>query len=42
MESCRDILKATAKQVKNSDQESANPERAARNGYEGPVTIWIS
>ena len=33
MESCRDSIKATAKQVKTQIQKGANPERAARNIY---------
>ena len=34
LESCRDSLKATSKWVKTQIQKGANPERAAKNGYE--------
>ena len=34
MESCRDSLKATSKRVKTQIQKGANPESAAKNGYE--------
>ena len=34
MEKCQDSLKATFKKVKNQIQKAANPEKAARRGYE--------
>ena len=34
MESCRESINATAKPAKTQIQKGANPERAARNGFE--------
>ena len=34
MENCRDSIKATVKRVKTQIPNGANPEKAARNGYE--------
>ena len=33
-EKCQDSIKSTAKKVKSQIQKGANPERAARQGYE--------
>ena len=33
-EKCQDSIKATAKRIKNQIQKGANPEKAARLGYE--------
>ena len=39
---CKDSIKANVKQIRTQIQKGANPEKAARNGYEKPVTIYLS
>ena len=34
MEKCQDSIKATVNIIKNQIQKGANPEKAARHGYE--------
>ena len=34
MEKCQDSIKATVKRIKSQIQKGANPEKAARHGYE--------
>ena len=42
LEKCQYSLKSTFKKVKSQIQKGANPEKAAKRGYEQACNIWIS